>query len=59
MNHKLFLMRRLSSTKDRLFEWSKYICHKVGAVHFGIIWKSVDKIEAARIPGDYKHEFLL
>jgi hypothetical protein len=27
------------------------------AVHFDIIWESVDNIEAARIPYDYKHEF--
>jgi hypothetical protein len=37
MNHKLFFMRRLSSRKDRLFERNKYICHKIGAVHFGMI----------------------
>jgi hypothetical protein len=40
-----------------LSEWNKEICHKTGAVHFGIIWESVDNIEAARIPYDRKHEF--
>jgi hypothetical protein len=54
-----FLMRRPSSRKDRLFDWSKYICHKVGAVHFDIIWKSVDNVEAARILYDCQYEFLL
>jgi hypothetical protein len=57
MNHKSFLMRRPSSRKDRLFEWNKYICHKIGAVHFGIIWESVHNIEAVRILYDYKHDF--
>jgi hypothetical protein len=33
MNHKSFLIRRPSSRKDCLFEWSKYVCNKVGAVH--------------------------
>jgi hypothetical protein len=50
MNHKSFLMRRPSSRKDRLFEWSKWICHKVWAVHFGTIWKSIYDIEVGWIP---------
>jgi hypothetical protein len=50
-------MRRPSSTKDRLFKWNEDVCHKIVAVYFGIIWKSVDNIEAARVPHDCKHEF--
>jgi hypothetical protein len=57
MNYKSFLMRRPSSRKDRLFEWSNHICPKLCAVHFDIIWKSVNNMEAARIPYDCKHAF--
>jgi hypothetical protein len=35
------------------------MCHKVLAVHFGIILKFVDNIEAARVPHDGEHEFWL
>jgi hypothetical protein len=31
-------------------ERNKYICYKIGVIHFDIIWESVDSIEAARIP---------
>jgi hypothetical protein len=50
------LMRRPSLRKDRFFERSKYSCHKVRAVHFGIIWKSVDNIEPSRIPYNREHK---
>jgi hypothetical protein len=50
-------MWRPSSRKDRLFERNEYVCHKIVAVHFGIIWESVDNKEAARIPHDRKHEY--
>jgi hypothetical protein len=56
MNHKSFPMRCPSSRKNRLFEWNKYICHKVASVHFGIIWKSAYNIEAGRIPYNRIHE---
>jgi hypothetical protein len=62
MNHQSFLMRSPSSRKDRLFKWNKwnkYICHKISAVHFDLIWKYVDNIKAARIPYDWKYQFLL
>jgi hypothetical protein len=59
MNYQSFSMRRSSSRKGRLFEWNKYICYKIGVVYFGIICESIDNIEAARIPYDCKHEFLL
>jgi hypothetical protein len=59
MNHKSSSMRGSSSKKDRLFECCKQICHKVGAGHFGIIWKCVDDIEPGQIQYDRKHEFLL
>jgi hypothetical protein len=45
-------MRRPSSRKDRLFERNKYICHKIDAAHFSMIWEYVDNIEAAGIPYD-------
>jgi hypothetical protein len=32
-----------------------YICDKVGAFHFGIIWKSVDNIEPSQIPYNRQH----
>jgi hypothetical protein len=54
MNDKSFLIRRPSLRKDRFFERSKYICDKVGVVHFGIIWKSIDNIEPSRIPYNRK-----
>jgi hypothetical protein len=56
MNHKLFLMPRSSSRKDRLLKWNEDTCHKIVAVHFGIIWESVDNIETAWVPHDRKHE---
>jgi hypothetical protein len=59
MNHKSFLMRLPSSRKDCLFKWNEYICYKIVAVHFGIIWEFVDNAEAARVPHNRKHEFLL
>jgi hypothetical protein len=59
MNHKSFLMRRLSSRKNCLFKWNQYVCHKIVAVHFDIIWESIDNIEAARVLYDWKHEVLL
>jgi hypothetical protein len=52
MNNKSFLMQRPSSRKDRLVKWNKYSCHKIGAVHVGTIWESVDNVEAARVPYD-------
>jgi hypothetical protein len=52
-------MQRSSSRKDLIFEWNLYVCHKIVAVHFGIIWEFVDNIEAARVSHDYKNEFLL
>jgi hypothetical protein len=52
-------MRRPSSRKHRLFEYHKDICHKIGAVHFGVIGESVDNIESARIPYHCKYEFVL
>jgi hypothetical protein len=60
MNLQSFLTRRSSPRKDRFFElnkWSKYICHKRSTVHFGIIWESVDTIEAARISCDCEYAF--
>jgi hypothetical protein len=57
MNHKSFLMRRPSSRKDRLFKWNEYICHKIVAVLFGIIWESVDNIRVTRILYDCRHKF--
>jgi hypothetical protein len=52
-------MPRLSSKKDRLFDRNMDICYKIGAFHFAMIWESVDSIEAAGIPYDCGHEFLL
>jgi hypothetical protein len=57
MNYKSFLMRRPSSSKNCLFKWNEYACHKIVAVHFGIIWESDSNIEVARVPHDCKHEF--
>jgi hypothetical protein len=56
MNHKLFLMGCPSSRKDRLLKLYEYIYYKIVAIHFGIIWKSVDNIEVTWIPHDRKHE---
>jgi hypothetical protein len=53
---KSFLMRRPSLRKDRFFERTKYICDKVGAVYFGIIWKSLDDLEPSQIPYNRKHK---
>jgi hypothetical protein len=57
MNHKSFLLRLPSSRKDRLFEWNEYVCYKIVAAHFGVIWEFVDNIEAARVLYDREHEF--
>jgi hypothetical protein len=57
MNHKSFLMRLPSSRKDRLFKWNEYICHKIVAVLFGIIWESVDNIRITWILYDHWHKF--
>jgi hypothetical protein len=59
MNHESFLTRRPSSTKDRLLKWNQFACQKIVVVDFDIIWESVDNIEAAWIPYDYKHKFSL
>jgi hypothetical protein len=48
-------MRRSSSKKDRPFEQNKHICHEIGAVHFRMIWESVENIEPAGIPYDRIH----
>jgi hypothetical protein len=53
---QVVFIRLPSLGKDRLFEHNKYICHEIGAVHFGVIWESVDKIEAAGIPYNRKHK---
>jgi hypothetical protein len=34
MNHKSFLMQRLSSRKDCLFKWNEHACHKIIVVYF-------------------------
>jgi hypothetical protein len=57
MNHMSLLMQRPSSRKDRLFKWNEEVYHKIVAVHFGIIWESVDKIEAAQVLHDCEREF--
>jgi hypothetical protein len=59
MKHKSFLMLRPASRKDRLFKWNQSFCHTIAAVHFGIIWESVDNIGAAQVLHDRKHDFLL
>jgi hypothetical protein len=51
-------IRTNTSSKDRLFEWRKAVSHKVGAVRFGIIWKSVCNVEVCRILYDRQHELL-
>jgi hypothetical protein len=55
MNHKLFLMRRPSSRKDRLVKRTYDLCLKIVAIHFGIIWEFFDNMEAARVPYDREH----
>jgi hypothetical protein len=55
-NHQSFFVRCPSSRKDHLFEENKYICHKIIAIHFSIIWKSVDNIEPSRIPYNREHK---
>jgi hypothetical protein len=59
MNHKSFLMHRLSSRKDRLFNRTEYFCYKIVVVYFDKIWEFVDNTEAVRITYDREHEFLI
>jgi hypothetical protein len=49
-SHQSFFMGCPSSRKNHLFEVNKYICHEIVAIHFGIVWKSVENIEPSRIP---------
>jgi hypothetical protein len=59
INHDSSFMWYPSSRKDPLFDRNKYICYKIGVIHFAMIWESVDNIEAAGIPYDCKHEVWL
>jgi hypothetical protein len=58
MNYGSFFMRRPSSRKDRLFARNEHACHRRGAIHFNIIWESVENREAVRISYDCKDEFV-
>jgi hypothetical protein len=55
-NHQSFFMRCPFARKNHLFEVNKYICHEIIAIHFNIVWKSVDNIEPSRIPYNREHK---
>jgi hypothetical protein len=55
---KSLLTRGFDSRKDYLFKWNECVCYKTVAVHFRIIWESIDAREAARVPYDCKYELL-
>jgi hypothetical protein len=46
----------LLQRKIILFERNKYIYHEIVAIHFNIIWKSVDNIEPNWIPYNREHK---